>query len=75
MLIALGAWWTLGGGEKHQSASAGQVGPELAVDKDTIDLGKEPFGKTVKAVFNVKNIGDAPLTLDASGPVQVLKGC
>ncbi len=50
-------------------------GPRLTVDREQIDFGRVPLDKSVKAEFRITNTGDTPLTLDASAPVQVLKGC
>ncbi len=55
--------------------SGAKTGPRLAVDHEQIDFGRVPLDKTVKAEFKITNTGDTPLTLDASAPVQVLKGC
>lgn len=51
------------------------VGPQLAVNQERIELGKQPFEKMVRAEFLVTNVGDRALTLDASAPVRALEGC
>jgi len=51
------------------------VGPQLAVNQERIELGKQPFEKMVRAEFLVTNRGDRALTLDASAPVRALEGC
>ncbi len=56
-------------------SGAAKTGPRLAVDREQIDFGRVPLDKAIKAEFKVTNTGDTPLTLDASAPVQVLKGC
>lgn len=53
----------------------GGIGPQLAVNHERIELGKQPFEKMVRAEFVVSNAGDRALTLDASTPVRALEGC
>jgi hypothetical protein len=53
----------------------GGIGPQLAVNQERIELGKQPFEKMVRAEFVVSNTGDRALTLDASAPVRALEGC
>ncbi|MDL1898776.1 hypothetical protein FBQ82_21240 [Anaerolineae bacterium CFX7] len=50
-------------------------GPQLRVNQERIELGKQPFEKIVRAEFIVTNVGDSALTLDASAPVRALEGC
>ena len=49
--------------------------PRLQVDREKIDLGKQIFDKPVRATFNVKNVGDGTLKLDAPQIATVLEGC
>jgi hypothetical protein len=49
--------------------------PKLAADRDTIDLGRLPLDKTVKATFKLSNVGDKPLGLNGTPQVQAVKGC
>ena len=60
---------------KPATLNPGVVGPRLQVDRDKIDLGKQPLGKTVRAVFNLKNTGDGTLTLSVPRTVTLLQGC
>ncbi len=60
---------------KPKPASAGVLGPRLQVNTDKLDLGHQPLGKTVHASFDVKNIGDDALTLNAAQTATVLEGC
>ncbi len=53
----------------------GVVGPRLQVDHDLIDLGKQHLGNTVRALFNLKNVGDATLNLNVPQTVTLLEGC
>lgn len=69
-LFAVGLFVFNGAGEP-----AGGRGPLLAVDRERIDFGKQPFDKMVRAEFRIENSGDRTLTLDASTPVRVLQGC
>lgn len=68
-LAALGVWVLL------TPQTQGGVGPQMAVNQERIELGKQPFEKMVRAEFVVSNTGDRPLMLDASAPVQALEGC
>jgi hypothetical protein len=68
--------WTL----VAREVSAGQPaqsrgGPRLAVDKDLIDFGAVRYNQLVEARFTLKNVGDQPLQLPASPPVEVVEGC
>ncbi len=65
------AWVATSSGE----SGSGQLGPRLSVDQDRMDFGRVPFNKMVRAEFKLTNTGDRPLTLDASAPIQALKGC
>jgi hypothetical protein len=47
----------------------------LEVDREQIDLGKQIFDRPVRAVFNVKNVGDDTLNLAAPRLVTALQGC
>ncbi|HEX9115623.1 MAG TPA: hypothetical protein VGA61_06110 [Anaerolineae bacterium] len=49
--------------------------PKLAVDRETIDLGRVPLDKPVTATFKLTNLGDQPLKLAEVPAVQVVKGC
>lgn len=49
--------------------------PRLEVDKDRIDFGDVPLGKTVKASFKLTNAGDEPLTISAPPVAEVVEGC
>ncbi|HEX7587010.1 MAG TPA: hypothetical protein VF478_01725 [Anaerolineae bacterium] len=55
--------------------NAGVAGPRLQVDRDQIDLGKQRLDNTVRAVFNLKNVGDGTLTLNVPRTVTLLQGC
>ena len=50
-------------------------GARLTVDKELIDLGAQPYNRVVEARFQLKNIGDHPLQLPPSPPVEVVEGC
>jgi hypothetical protein len=63
-----------------RDASTGQAeqfrgGPRLAVDKDLIDFGAVRYNQFVEARFQLRNVGDQPLQLPASPPVEVVEGC
>ncbi len=58
-------------------SDAGQYrgGARLAVDKNLIDFGTVRYGQFVEARFHLKNVGDQPLRLPASPPIEVVEGC
>lgn len=70
LVIAGAAVWML-----LSPQTQGGVGPQLTVNQERIDLGKQPYSKMVRAEFIVTNVGDRALTLDASAPVRALEGC
>ena len=53
----------------------GVAGPRLQVDRDQIDLGRQHLGNTVRALFNLKNVGDGTLNLNVPRTVTLLQGC
>ena len=78
------------GGEKDSSSSTAQQpmtnstvaweaeaftgGPRLAVDRAVHDEGTVAYGHEVHAAFQLRNVGDEPLTLDKMS-VNTLEGC
>jgi hypothetical protein len=52
-----------------------RAGPRLAVDRDLIDFGAVRYNQFVEARFRLKNVGDQPLRLPASPPLEVAEGC
>lgn len=66
---ALGIWMLL------SPQTQGGTGPVFAVNQERLELGKHPFEQMVRAEFQIKNVGDRALTLDASTPVRALEGC
>jgi hypothetical protein len=73
LLVGIGIW--RGVSPSNQGAASATVGPQLAVVQERVDLGRQPFDKRVRAEFQVKNVGDLPLMLDASRPIKALEGC
>ncbi len=57
------------------ATGGGVVGPRLQVDREQIDLGDRKFNQPVRAVFTVRNAGDAALNLNVQKQVAVLEGC
>ncbi|MBI5029291.1 MAG: hypothetical protein HZB51_02100 [Chloroflexi bacterium] len=49
--------------------------PRFQVDQEKIDLGNRIFNQPVRAVFNVKNVGDGTLKLETPRVAEVLEGC
>ncbi len=52
-----------------------RAGPRLAVDRELIDFGVVRYNQFVEARFRLKNVGDQPLRLPASPPLEVAEGC
>ena len=58
------------------ASRARQVGvPQVSVDRDVIDLGDQPYGKRVQAVFTLSNTGTGTLEFAAVPEVEVVEGC
>lgn len=49
--------------------------PQLQVNTDLLDLGKQTLGKSVHASFEVKNTGNGTLTLNVPRVATLLEGC
>ena len=49
--------------------------PQLQVSTDRLDMGRQTFGNTVYASFDVKNIGTGTLTLSVPPSATLLEGC
>ncbi len=80
LLVALGLFFVrqslAGSAAPAPSAAIPATGKaKLAVDRETIDFGRVPLNKPVKATFKLTNVGDRPLTLNGTPEVQALKGC
>lgn len=74
ILLAVGyALFTLA--NQSSQPVTGVAGPRLQVDRDQIDLGRQKLGNTVRAVFNLKNLGDGTLNLKVPQTVTLLEGC
>lgn len=71
LIVAAVAIWFA----QNAETGDGKIGPQLAVNTERIDLGKQPFDKLVRAEFKITNNGDRTLTLDASSPIRAVEGC
>ena len=49
--------------------------PRLEVDRTEIDFGQVQVGKTVRASFELSNVGDQSLRLLGEPEVEVVEGC
>lgn len=49
--------------------------PQLQVNSDRLELGKQIFGQSIRASFTIKNTGTGTLTLSAPSTPRVLQGC
>lgn len=56
------------------SPAQGGSGARISVDKESVDFGKVALNKEVRAVFNVKNVGDATLQL-RDVKLRLVEGC
>ncbi len=74
-VLAVGYSFFTQANQSSRPANAGVVGPRLQVDRDQIDLGKQQLGNTVRALFNLKNVGDGTLNLNVPRTVTLLQGC
>jgi hypothetical protein len=54
---------------------SGTGGARLAVDRELIDFGRQPYGKVVQAIFTLRNTGDQILLLPSSLGIEVVEGC
>jgi len=72
VLVLLAALAALGG-RKAAVEVTGQ--PRLKVDRETVDLGDVPLGRTVEAAFDLTNVGDQPLRLTRPPTIEVIEGC
>ena len=75
ILATVVTWIVLPMEGKTGEAPKFRGGARLAVDKDLIDLGALPYNQIVEARFQLKNVGDHPLQLPPSPPVEVVEGC
>jgi hypothetical protein len=60
--------------EATWDAEAFTGGPRLAVDRAVHDEGPVAYGHEVHAAFQLRNVGDQPLTLDEMS-INTLEGC
>lgn len=49
--------------------------PSLKVDQTTVDLGDQKLGNTVRAAFELTNVGDQPLRFAETPYIEVVEGC
>lgn len=50
-------------------------GPRVDVPQDYFDYGEVKLGEFVKTVFDVRNVGDQPLTILGEPRVELIEGC
>jgi hypothetical protein len=75
MCLGAAAWILLPTEGRAGEAPSFRGGARLAVDTELIDLGAQPYNRVVEARFQLKNIGDRPLQLPPSPPIEVVEGC
>jgi hypothetical protein len=77
LLLGGGFWWAsspASGGPPADFTPQAET-PRLAVDRDSIDLGPQPLGREVSAVFQVKDVGSQPLRIADRPTVELVEGC
>ena len=64
-------------GDKPPSRAAIEVSgqPRLRVDRELVDLGDVPLGRTVEVTFLLTNVGDQPLRVTDAPYAEVIEGC
>ena len=77
VLIIAASFLVWRGSNSSSTGSAPQTAgsARLSVDRTTIDFGKVPLDKLVKAEFKIKNVGDQPLRILGEPRVELVKGC
>ncbi|MDO8692076.1 MAG: hypothetical protein Q7R39_19060 [Dehalococcoidia bacterium] len=55
-------------------AQGSASGPQISIDKESVDFGKVPLDKEVRAVFTVKNVGTDTLTM-RDVKLALVQGC
>jgi hypothetical protein len=73
LLLFAAALVLIGGGGKAAIEVTGQ--PRLKVDREVVDLGDVPLGRTVEAAFVLTNVGDEPLRVTDPPYAEVVEGC
>lgn len=49
--------------------------PQVAVDREVIDLGDQSYGKRVRAEFTIRNAGQGSLAFASPPEIEVVEGC
>lgn len=80
LIVAVGVWWVQAGGTPQGNAPGTAIQtpltePRLAVDRDIIDVGTQPFERRVSAVFEVQNVGGSTLHILEEPFVELVEGC
>ena len=72
---ALFAVWKSGQSAGSQVPIEVKGSPSLEVDRDSVDLGDVPLGKTVTVSFQLANVGDETLRFSEKPYIEVREGC
>ncbi len=75
VLAGVATWYFFQGQSPLSAVPSYQGGPRLAVDREEIDFGPVRFEKQMQARFRVRNVGDQPLQIADTPPVEVVEGC
>jgi hypothetical protein len=75
LMTLLGAITLLSGSGVTRAAIEISGQPRLRVDRQAIDFGDVPLGRSIEAAFVLTNVGDQPLHLTQVPYVEVVEGC
>jgi hypothetical protein len=80
LLLIVAAFFVFRGNSGSSSTPPANFTPEasgghLKVDRDSVDLGNVPLGKTVQVAFTLTNTGDRTLKFTEAPYIDVKEGC
>ena len=75
LLLVAAAAYALSGSGGNPAAVEVSGAPRLRVDRELVDLGDIPLGRTVQVDFRLTNVGDQPLRFTETPYIEVVEGC
>ena len=75
LLLVAAAAYALSGSGANSAAVEVSGAPRLRVDRELVDLGDIPLGRTVQVDFRLTNVGDQPLRFAEMPYIEVVEGC